>query len=117
MIPNGLKIVEIYENLDGPKLFLVKSKTGRLYLVYWCGCGEDYDEWLYVSVDLSMIYRLKHKVYDIYNACIAPGVHKFLIKTTVNGDLIDFGVEREHLPPPNHFIEHVDKQASIFERD
>lgn len=43
-----LKVQSIYEFYEEPRLFSVANSVGGLYLVYWIGSDDTYDNWIII---------------------------------------------------------------------
>lgn len=54
----NLRIVEILDWYDGPRLFVAENAAGHHYIAFWADEQEDVSLWLYSSVSESRISRL-----------------------------------------------------------
>ncbi len=103
LLPTGtqlgkLELIEMYDDLLGPKCFSVKNEHTQRYMVYWSG---DYDEgscikWAYIPVTKPLLANLLnnqvsfhdafHQAAELYIASIySDGVGKAAKVERVNG--------------------------------
>lgn len=54
-----LKLLEIYEFYDLPRLFLGKNRSGQHYLALSVEEDENFHLWLYVAMSKSRLHRLR----------------------------------------------------------
>lgn len=45
-----LRMLEVYDVYDGPRIFSTRSATGNTYFAFWSNDRDEGDEWLYVPV-------------------------------------------------------------------
>ncbi|AZR72481.1 hypothetical protein BBF96_03250 [Anoxybacter fermentans] len=67
-----LKILEIYEYYDGPRLFSCESISGQKYLAVWIDFDEDSERWLYVPVSNHRLSSVKRGLISLYEAFNCP---------------------------------------------
>lgn len=53
-----LKIVEVYEYLDGPRLFSSRNERGEVFIAVWVDSHEGSDTWLYVPISSEQFLAL-----------------------------------------------------------
>lgn len=108
-------IAEVYNYVNGPKLFLSKCYC-KNFLCYWCDYKDDSEGYLCLEVSKDRIKNLKSKNITLHQAFKNPetnAVYK-LIYLSVNeaSDIIndfDFNNNTDLLPPDDIFIEYTDK--------
>lgn len=108
-----LEIFEVYEYLDGPRLFAVRNNIGTMFLVFWCDEEEDATGWLYLPISEARLNQLRRKEISFNAAFRDPETVYFLVYTGIpsRGDtakLVSVGdVDTEFFPPEGYYIENV----------
>ncbi|WP_233009125.1 DUF6575 domain-containing protein [Rheinheimera faecalis] len=107
-----LTIKSVYEFYDGPKLFLAVNGTGNHFISFWIDSTDEYDEWLYSSIDQDRLIELelsKIKLRDIYTY---PSDYIFRVKTFFDSSLSSelnevplVKMTEDILPPHDYFID------------
>ena len=67
-----LRLLEVYDFYDGPRLFSVVSVTGALYLGFWADETAGGDEWLYVPVSARRLDEVVEGVLALRDAFLEP---------------------------------------------
>lgn len=67
-----LKIYEVYDFYDGPKLFSVLNTVGTIYLVFWADQDSTKNYWLYTPVSKKRLHEIKHGKISVREAFIKP---------------------------------------------
>ncbi len=106
-----IKIIEIYEYLDGPRLFAAKNNIGTMYLVFWFDEEDDATGWLYLPISEEKLSKLRRKTISLNTAFKRPETNYYLVYTgipprkdyaeAVNLNEIDTGF----FPPEGYYIE------------
>jgi hypothetical protein len=107
-----LKIIEVLDWYDGPRLFIAENASGIRYIAFWADETEEEDLWLYSSVSehrISCIISGKLDLRSIYTSPEDEIV--FLIRLKNNSqslasvEAIDPSkIEQELLPPYGDFL-------------
>jgi len=79
-----LEISEIYEYLDGPRLFTAKNNVGTTFLVYWCDEKEDAIGWLYLPISETKLNKLRQKAITLNAAFKEPETSCYIVYTGVS---------------------------------
>ncbi|WP_017325924.1 DUF6575 domain-containing protein [Synechococcus sp. PCC 7336] len=116
-----LRIVEILDWYDGPRLFIAENATGNRYVAFWADEQEDETLWLYSSVSESRIAHLVSGKLDLRSIYTEPedGVI-FLIRLTNQAQssvevLTPNELARDLLPPDEDFL--VSDEGFFSEND
>lgn len=56
-----LRIVNVYLDFDGPKIFYAENESGSTFFVYWIGDDEAYDSWYVIPCSKSKIIAFEKK--------------------------------------------------------
>lgn len=109
-----LTIFEIYEYLDGPRLFAARNNIGTMFLVFWFDEEEDATGWLYLPISEAKLNKLRRKEIALHEAFRKPETGYYLVyigvpprkdsAKLVNSD----GIDADFFPPENYYIEYVD---------
>src|SRR5260370_25873789 len=65
-----LKIVEVFDAYDGPRLFSARDAAGRLFLALWVDERGDESVWLYLPLSLKRLTALKQNETDLRSAFV-----------------------------------------------
>jgi hypothetical protein len=65
-----LKLLEIYEFYDLPRLFLCKNRSGQHYLALSVAEEENCHRWLYVAMSKSRLHRLRSGQFELRDAYV-----------------------------------------------
>ncbi|HGE8474251.1 TPA: DUF6575 domain-containing protein, partial [Serratia marcescens] len=60
-----LRISNIYEEYDGPRLFSVENEVGSTFISYWIGNDEDFDNWFLIPCSKAKIIAYEKKNIDL----------------------------------------------------
>lgn len=60
-----LRISNIYEEYDGPRLFSVENEVGSTFVSYWIGNNEDSDNWFLIPCSKAKIIAYEKKSIDL----------------------------------------------------
>lgn len=76
-LPSGtslgdLRIIQVYDYYDGPRLFSCTNVAGTLYLVLWHDETTEGDAWLYVPVSETRLQQITSGAIDLHTAFAAP---------------------------------------------
>ena len=87
MIPSNtilgeLEIFEIYEYLNGPRLFVARNNIGTIFLVYWCDEKEEATGWLYLPISEAKLEKLRRKEITLNAAFKEPETNYLYIVYT-----------------------------------
>jgi type I restriction enzyme, R subunit len=63
-----VKIVEVYDAYDGPRLFSARDAAGRLFLALWVDDRGDESVWMYLPLSLKRLTALKQNQIDLRSA-------------------------------------------------
>lgn len=119
MIPRNtclgnLRIIEIYEYLDGPKLFCARNEVGTSFVVYWCDVLDGAEGWLYLPISYRRLDRLRRRELAIRDAYASAESGVYIAYTTAQGrnDTAEFfsikQLDLNLLPPKGFYVESVD---------
>ncbi|MEZ2697498.1 DUF6575 domain-containing protein, partial [Hafnia alvei] len=50
-----LRIINIYEDYDGPRLFSAENEIGTTFFVYWTDSTDSADEWYLIPVSKTKL--------------------------------------------------------------
>lgn len=115
-ILGDLKISEIYDYYDGPKLFSARNATGTTYLVYWADRSLAGNVWFYVPVSAPRLNSIRNGELSLQQAIRTPedGI-VFRALVPPHGDLeaaVDplspNLIDDTFLPPPEDVLERDD---------
>lgn len=56
-----LKIINVYLEYDGPKIFYAENETGAVYFVYWVGDEVDHQSWYVIPCSKSRVIAFEKK--------------------------------------------------------
>ncbi|UYP17717.1 hypothetical protein OED52_13655 [Rhodococcus sp. Z13] len=108
-----LRLGEVFEQYDGPRLFTCESKTGQLYLVTWADEGEDHDLWLYLPVSRERFAVIRSGGVSVRDALVNAEDRVFVVKMpfaeteeiTLDSILAGSDLPDEWLPDSDYMIE------------
>lgn len=109
-----LVIFEIYEYLDGPRLFAVRNNIGTIYLVYWFDEKEDATGWLYLPISETKLNELRRKTMTLNTAFNEPETDYYIVYTGIHPEkdtadpVAPNRIDTDIFPPEGYYIEHVD---------
>jgi hypothetical protein len=109
-----LEIFEIYEYLDGPRLFAARNNIGTIYLVYWFDEREDATGWLYLPISEARLNELRRKAITLNATFKRPETNYFRVYTGIHPgeDTADpvppNEIDTDFFPPEDYYIEYVD---------
>lgn len=109
-----LEIFEIYENLDGPRLFAVRNNIGTMYLAFWFDEEADATGWLYLPISETKLSKLRRKEISLKTAFENPEMNYYLVYTGIpprqdSAKLVNpTEISADFFPPKGYFIEYVD---------
>jgi hypothetical protein len=58
-ILGDLRVLEVYEDYDGPRLFLAENSATHKFLCVWLGTKERIERWLYVPISDARLRELR----------------------------------------------------------
>jgi hypothetical protein len=111
-----LKISEVYDYYDGPKLFTARNATGTTYLVYWADRSSTGDVWFYTPVSEPRLNSIRNGELPLRQAIRSPEdgiVFRALVppegdlEATVEA-LSPNRIDDTFLPPPDDVLERDD---------
>lgn len=109
-----LEIFEVYEYLDGPRLFAVKNNIGSIYLVYWFDEQEEETGWLYLPISEEKLNQLRRKEISLNEAYRHPETFYIIAYTKIPPQIdtaelvLPLAINKEFFPPDGYYIEYVD---------
>lgn len=109
-----LEIFEIYEYMDGPRLFAARNNIGTMYLVYWFDEQIDATGWLYLPISEAKLKELRRKKITLNEAFKKPETNYYKVYTCIppKADIADpvapDAIDPLFFPPPGFYIEYVD---------
>ncbi|MGB1249302.1 MAG: DUF6575 domain-containing protein [Candidatus Promineifilaceae bacterium] len=110
-----LDIFEIYEYMDGPRLFAARDVIGTSFLVYWIDESDESSGWLYLPISGKRLKQLRRKKRSLRWAYMNPEMsHYYVVYTRFDDepDVVDFvpkqEIDLEFLPPKDFYIEYVE---------
>ncbi len=112
-----IEIVEIYEYLDGPRLFAAKNNIGTMYLVFWFDEEDDATGWLYLPISEEKLSKLRRKVISLNTAFKSPETNYYLVYTGIPpredcAEAVDINkIDTGFFPPEEYYIEYADVVA------
>lgn len=105
-----LKIVEVLDWYDGPRLFIAENASGNRYIAFWADEQDDESLWLYSSVSESRIASLVSGKFDLRSTYTNPedGVI-FLVRLSSQTQssvevLVPDQLEQDLFPPYEDFL-------------
>ncbi len=107
-----LDIFEIYEYMDGPRLFAARNNIGTMFLVFWCDEKDKATGWLYLPISEPKLSKLRRKEISLNTAFREPETQYYLVYTGVSpqedsADIIS-DIDPDFFPPEGFYIEYVD---------
>lgn len=60
-----LRIANIYEEYDGPRIFSVENGVGAMFVAYWIGEDYDYDNWFLIPASKTKILAYENRKIDL----------------------------------------------------
>ncbi len=111
-----LKITEIHDFYDGPKLFCAKNSSNNLYLVYWCDQRDDSAEgWLYLPISEGRLETVRCGNLSLRDAFLFPDdgglYHVYTVPDAINDIAVYHQVGKilaPLFPPEGDFISYHD---------
>ena len=109
-----LEIFEVYEYMDGPRLFAARNNIGTMFLVFWCDELENATGWLYLPISEAKLSRLRRKKLSLNAAFTEPETDYYLVYTGIppQPDSAEFvssnDIDVDYFPPEDYYIEYVD---------
>ncbi|NUN15651.1 MAG: hypothetical protein HUU55_18660 [Myxococcales bacterium] len=109
-----IEISEVYEYLDGPRLFTAINNVGTMFLVFWCGEESDATRWLYLPVSEEKLNKLRRKKLTLRAAFVNPETAYYLAYTAIppRQDSAIYAsrsdIDQKYFPPDGFYIEYVD---------
>lgn len=109
-----LDIFEVYEYIDGPRLFAARNNIGTIYLVYWFDETEEATGWLYLPISESRLNELRRKTITLNTAFKKPETNYYIVYTGIElgkdtaTAVVPNKIDTEFFPPEGYYIEYVD---------
>ncbi len=111
-----LRVTEIYDYFDGPKLFCASNSLDSLFLVYWCDKKDDGAEgWLYLPITEVKLEALRQSQLSLRDAFLSPennGLYHVYTAINSSDDIATYYSENEIdkllFPPEDEFISYDD---------
>jgi hypothetical protein len=109
-----LEIFEVYEYLDGPRLFAARNNIGTKYLAFWFDEEDDATGWLYLPLSEEKLNKLRRKKISLHSAYLEPETNYFLVYTASppRKDSVEIAtpdnISSDFFPPEGYYIEYVD---------
>lgn len=107
-----LRIVEVYDDYDGPKFFLAKNKFRQQFLCYWVDERDDGNlGWLYMQISDEKLREVVNGLIDARTAFkqAEQGIYLIYTPTNPSMDTASYKMPSELseslLPPPDVFVE------------
>ncbi|KEY58487.1 DUF6575 domain-containing protein [Serratia sp. DD3] len=72
-----LRMVNIYEEYDGPRLFSAENEIGTSFLVYWVGTSSSSDEWFVIPCSRMRIVAFEKGKVDLLGMLTKLEQHSF----------------------------------------
>jgi hypothetical protein len=116
-----LRIVEVLDWYDGPRLFIAENVSGSRYVAFWADEQENENLWLYSSVSENRIASLVSGQLDLRSIYTDPEDEViFLIRLTNDQQssidtIVPDQLEQDLLPPYEDFL--VSNEAFFSEND
>ncbi|PLT48054.1 Phage protein [Paenibacillus pasadenensis] len=114
----AVKIINVFEYFDGPKVFACESITGQKYMVNWIDTNSNSDTWFYVPVSGTRYLLILNGKVSLRD-CILHSENKLVLEVRTpkgqdNTVEINYrelsSIVEEELPDPDSFLE-LDQQA------
>lgn len=106
-----LQLIEVYEYLDGARLFLTKNKTGFTFLVYWCDEKVNATGWLYLPISRTRLTQLKQREMMLNAAFKAPETNYYYLAYTGHENGKDTAkmiypakLDPDFIPPKGYYL-------------
>lgn len=107
-----LSIQSVYEFYEGPKLFLAVNGAGNYYISFWIDSSDEYDEWLYASINQDRLNDLESSKIKLRDVFTYPSDYVFKVKNYYEdnrtSEITQISAENitdDILPPHDYFIE------------
>lgn len=116
-----LEIAEVYEYIDGPRLFAARNNIGAMFLVFWCDEEKDATGWLYLPISEARLNSLRRKEITLNDAYREPETAYYLVYTGVpprTDSALLFNsnaINSDFFPPTGYYIEYADVVDEVTE--
>lgn len=108
-----LRIVEVYDDYDGPKFFLAKNTFKQQFVCYWVDerKGDSALGWLYMQISDDKLRRLVNAEIDVRTAFMEPEQGIYLVYTPINttsdtaGYCMPSDLDEKLLPPYDVYVD------------
>lgn len=80
-----LRMLNIYEFYEVPRLFSVENEVGSTFVVYWIGENDVSDSWILIPISKLRLNRLENKYIDIRELLVNQE-QKFFFEVSVHFD-------------------------------
>ncbi|MUG72801.1 DUF6575 domain-containing protein [Paenibacillus validus] len=60
-----LKIIEVFEYIDGPKIFSCENSEGQIFVTNWIDTSPQFDTWFYVPVSKKRLTEIRSGVVSL----------------------------------------------------
>ncbi len=116
-----LKLIEIYEFYDSPRLFLCNNRSGQHYLALSVEEHEGFHLWLYVAMSKSRLHRLRVGQLELRDAYVKAEegmVFKVFTASPTQPDTVEGilcqNLPAEWLPVAGEFLSLLPSQRDIL---
>jgi hypothetical protein len=104
-----LKILEILDWYDGPRLFIAENASGSRYIAFWADETEEESLWLYSSVSENRIFNVMSGKLDLRSIYTNSEDGRILLVRLKNNEhsvesIRPNEIEQELLPPYDDFL-------------
>jgi len=108
-----LRICEVFDYYDGPKVYSVTNALNNYYFVFWADEVDNIDTWLYVPVSLKRLRQIRLGVISIRDAIINSEIEvAYFVLQNKKFEFVSIdetsskNIEDRFLPPAGDYLEH-----------
>jgi hypothetical protein len=112
-----LRIIEVLDWYDGPRLFIAQNRSGSRYIVFWADETEEGSLWLYASASENRIDGIVSGKLDLRRIYTEPEegmiflIRLFKDKPSSVEMVFHHDIDQELLPPVDDFLIFEDRES------
>lgn len=121
-----LRVVNVYLEFDGPKIFYAENETGTTFFVYWVGDDADFERWYIIPCSKNRIIAFEKKKLSLRSILEKQEQEYFYdvrLPFQLEGEL-QFNIKHKNkiaeiaLPEPDVYVKKVDVYSpSLLDND
>lgn len=108
-ILGSLTMLEYYEYLDFPLLFLAINEKQQYFLAAFVEDSAEMTKFIYVKLPLIIVDKFRMSEYNLYTVFVVESLQKYIVTIKADGDMIDEvnKFDETFISNENYFIENI----------